>query len=101
MFIGSREEIARALRLIGAEHCVYAGGWDKAHPFCDCKYGYMGDHRGEQSGCPEIRAAVSVIEAMSDDEWANIARRTGTLSSDLRGVLFPASDVASEERRPQ
>ena len=64
--------------LISLQHrtCLYGiGQQDKSKPTgrCDCKYGSSG--RGEQSGCPELRTVIGIIQQMSEAEYAYVLGR--------------------------
>lgn len=92
--MGSRAQSLVAVGLAGAEQCGYTvpvardtDDWQAAQVLawlrtrCDCKYGMgeLGDHGGEETGCPELRSAYLVLSAMSDAEWqATRSRRLPT-----------------------
>ncbi len=90
MFLGSRNETLRVLRLMGERLCVYTGG-DWPH-FCDCKCGGPDDQPGsEQSGCPELASLYTVVSTMTDKEWRAIGMRQGS-------VLVGEFQAALEEK---
>jgi hypothetical protein len=73
-FVGSRETVLKALRVLGAQHCCYAvAEWPGR---CDCKYG-IEEGGSEQTGCPELASIYWLIEAMSDGEYSMLTRRAG------------------------
>ena len=71
----SREEVLRGLEAVGAKQCVYSHGKEWA-TYCDCKYGIdpAGDGQfcGEKNGCPELRSAHRVIEALTDEQFIEL-----------------------------
>lgn len=87
MFLGSREEALRVLRIMGYRVCVYMGeGWPH---FCDCKYGGPSDRPGtEQTGCPELASLYAVVSAMTDAQWREMGMLAGgVLVSDVTLAL--------------
>lgn len=42
---------------------------------CDCKYGANGV--GEQTGCPELRNLLAMLEQYSDEEWQTLVNAGG------------------------
>ena len=56
-----QQELIRALRFVRTCVCGYLGNR------CDCKYGASGS--GEETGCPEIRQAIALVEAMTPAEY--------------------------------
>lgn len=84
MFYGSRERVRAALHLIQREHCDYDALRFRRdavnHPppsRCDCKYGYTGlQGHGEQSGCPELRSAVELLDQITEEEYNTIMQRS-------------------------
>jgi len=63
MFVRPREETLQNLRKMQQAACVYN------NTPCDCKYGASG---GEQTGCPELRTAILLLENMSDEQYAEL-----------------------------
>lgn len=74
MFGETKNELVLGLNNVRRGLCAYgihAG-------FCDCKYGINDDshkHGGEKNGCPEVRMASALINAMTDKEFARICKR--------------------------
>jgi hypothetical protein len=70
MFAISREKLITNLTKMQKALCCYMG------PTCDCKYGFdkIGT-AGEQTGCPELREAVEILQIMSEDEFKGLAAR--------------------------
>jgi len=73
-----RKKLIKALETIRMSLCCYI-----TPERCDCKYG-MGDLRkgafggfssGEETGCPEMREAIGVLNLMTDKEYEKIAKR--------------------------
>lgn len=50
----------------------------KAPYFCDCKYGGedVGTLRGEQTGCPELREVIHILEALGPEASARLTGNT-------------------------
>lgn len=74
MFGETKKDLVKGLGHVRNRLCVY--GVDST--FCDCKYGISGDshkHGGEKNGCPEVRMASALINAMTDKEFARICKR--------------------------
>ena len=53
-----REEYLKDLEKLRSQLCCY--GPQAKH--CDCKYGADIKAGGEETGCPEIRAAIEIIK---------------------------------------
>ena len=67
-FVCSRQEAIESILKLGDRICCYMGGpWRKRR--CDCKYGGPVGRGGEQTGCPELRTILYVIENMEDRDW--------------------------------
>jgi hypothetical protein len=85
MFTANRQTALGVLYLMGASCCAYSDG-EAWSPRCDCKYG-IGERDGwptmheSGNGCPELRSLHSLIEAMTDDEWAMLTTRAGGVPS--------------------
>jgi hypothetical protein len=81
MFYKERETTMNTLEALRGDLCCYMG------PICDCKYGYkaadkLGSFhpgwsmdRGEQTGCPELRTAIALLNLMTDEEYETIMKR--------------------------
>lgn len=79
MFVSGRQEVLDGIAVMGARACLYSATDVEWARRCDCKYGVSPESYpgGEQTGCPELRAAHHVISRMSEDEWARFILRTG------------------------
>jgi len=77
MFIDNRENLRKNIELIQRRMCSYDNfSFDpECEPprFCDCKYGASG--RGEQTGCPELRCMLVLLENMTDEEFSELVNR--------------------------
>lgn len=76
------KKVARALRNLREKVCAYFG---KPGHRCDCKFGAdeklrTMSERG--SGCPELLAAASLLEAMTAEEHRRLCKRVITLQRD-------------------
>ena len=69
-------DLIKNLRQMGDRICSYGplGQWPRR---CDCKYGATGE--GEESGCPELALATTLINAMTPAEFKRIAKRAKVL----------------------
>jgi hypothetical protein len=78
MFYGNKDECRNALHIMQRKVCEY-DGFRKGNPpsFCDCKYGYNENSRSgdEQSGCPELRTIIDLLDAMTEEEYCSILNR--------------------------
>jgi len=79
-----REEFAQALDMVRRKVCYYDGVGqhdpDAKQPSkCDCKFGIRTRtfRGGEESGCPEMRVAVRIIETMSDRSFKVALKQAG------------------------
>lgn len=74
-FWTGKKQLIEGLSKLRAHLCRYV-----VDP-CDCKYGCDGldDRRSEQSGCPEVRAAIALLNDQTDDE-GRAAPRTDYLA---------------------
>ncbi len=63
-------QVIRGLEAVRRSVCAYGPNADR----CDCKYGRSDKIQGEQTGCPELRAAIDMIMAIhaapKHDEFA-------------------------------
>lgn len=91
MFIEGRENILKVIKLLQRSHCCYDMLFrETPPPFCDCKYGFTGEkHIGEQTGCPELRCVVNLLENITDEEYKEISmRKLNAISiKELEGIL--------------
>ncbi len=73
-FTGRREECIRVVLALGQRVCCYSGGeWRNRR--CDCKYSgpLKSDVGGsEQTGCPELRTILHLLEQVPDEQWQQI-----------------------------
>jgi len=65
MFIPDIEILIKNLKKLGGRLCCYSHN-GKLPKTCDCKYGASGV--AEETGCPEIRAAIELIEEYEEME---------------------------------
>jgi hypothetical protein len=74
-----RVELARVIARVQRHLCAYCHdkSGDSTSGFCDCKYGgeHVGGQSHEDNGCPEMREAFAVINAMTDEEYEKINQR--------------------------
>lgn len=70
----SRQELFDRLNKVRkAKVCGYLGS------MCDCKFGCDLDVHSEQTGCPEIMQAQSLLYLMTNEEYETILNRKVTL----------------------
>jgi len=67
MFTRPREEALRNLKKMQQEACLYN------NTPCDCKYGASGSR--EETGCPELRTVIKMLENMDDEQYNEILGR--------------------------
>jgi len=73
MFYHNKTETRNALHLLQRVTCSYDGNHNPEPPsFCDCKYGYDGNSRGEDNACPELRTVVDLLDKMTEKEYNRI-----------------------------
>lgn len=80
MFGTSKEKLLNTLRILRKERaCCYGGSMSEE--LCDCKYsnGKLGAQWDEANGCPELRMSIKLIEAMTEDEFANLCKKAGII----------------------
>lgn len=77
MFGTDHEELIAGLKRLGASICHYCYPGREWPVRCDCKYG--ASLTGEQSGCPEINLAATLIDAMTPTEFRRLAKRSKVL----------------------
>lgn len=73
MFIPDKKELLRNLRKLQRGICVY-----NSEEFCDCKFGATNLDKmkgGEETGCPEVRTVILLLENMTEDEYRELAIR--------------------------
>ena len=78
MFGVSQSELIEQLHRLQRTLCYHDPYPDRPNegppPFCDCKYG-ADDLDGECTGCPEVRMAMWIIDAMTPEEFEEITER--------------------------
>lgn len=75
MFGVPKERLIEGLEKHRLKICCYMG------PMCDCKYGANDiKYSGEQTGCPEIRMAIKLIDGMSDRQFRKICKKQGIIT---------------------
>lgn len=77
MFFAKRADVAAVLAKIVGHACAYTFDPSKPAKFCDCKYGGTNVMAKSEtgSGCPELRCAIEVLNAMKDWEYARMVKR--------------------------
>lgn len=79
MFVENRIDTMRGLARLGARLCGYSlgdpDGWMAGR--CDCKYGADLSKSSEQTGCPEVRCMVLLLDSMTDEQWASASSFAG------------------------
>jgi len=65
-----REDLIENLKKVRSQLCCYVN----SESFCDCKFGVEGGFL-EGTGCPEIRTAMSILEAMTDEQYGVLVQR--------------------------
>jgi hypothetical protein len=78
MFYGDKKLVTKSLHLMQRNVCCYDMGHmsDDQATFCDCKYGYNPKEKwGEQTGCPELRTVVELLNKMTEEEYTEILNR--------------------------
>ena len=84
MFVVPMPELLEGLGRLRRRLCNYQASDEHG---CDCKYGATG--RGEQSGCPEVRAAIELLKG----------GQIGTLDGlDGIGIIVPAEPTQATTR---
>lgn len=79
MFMQEKDVLLSGIAAVGDAHCCYLGGPDWQSRRCDCKYGVGDPHKGgsEVTGCPELREAYALIDAMTEHEFTRLVKRSG------------------------
>ena len=78
MFYHSKNETRNVLHLLQRKACGYDGLFrENPPPFCDCKYGWDNNSNAysEQTGCPELRTVVELLDKMTEKEYNKILKR--------------------------
>jgi hypothetical protein len=81
MFLEGRYEFLAGLETLRKRLCQYGPNADR----CDCKYGASG--QGEESGCPELREAIAILEKVGKREFVRLARLAGDYTPDFERGL--------------
>lgn len=99
MFYEKRNKILSVVTLLRRMNCCYDMLMQKGREpvTCDCKYGMKEPqensiqgvfHRGEQTGCPELRCVEALLKYMTDKEYELIMNRAdGILLESLPDLL--------------
>ena len=86
MFGINQSELLDGLSNLQERICGYCG------PTCDCKYGIekiknpiekMQYNTSEQTGCPEVRQAMAMIQALTNDEFNDLCLKGGMIRTDV------------------
>lgn len=78
MIIIPQDKLIANLNKVGAKLCSYTTS-EQVVARCDCKYGAanVGMMTEDGSGCPEVRAAASLLSMLSSEEYTALAQRAG------------------------
>jgi hypothetical protein len=87
------DEVMADLERVRKGLCCYTG------KTCDCKYGFPASHQPgtEQTGCPEIRAALGLLRQLKKLMVTGEALLTWQEWSDCERILRPFSQDSLEE----
>ena len=90
-FFGVPRDQLEGLERVRKGLCCYLG--DR----CDCKYGFDGTQRpgGEQTGCPEIRAAMEHIQQLRDS-YDFLTRALALACGDAETEAFYRDQIGQE-----
>lgn len=84
MFGTDQKDLLEGLENLRSNICGYAG------PTCDCKYGIekvdqfaIKKYYGEDIGCPEVRQAMEMLKALTNDEFNDLCLKSGMMRSDI------------------
>lgn len=79
MFYTDKSQLIATISILQRENCVYDHiGFAQPAIFCDCKYGYKGKNKSdssEQTGCPELRCVLHLLNKMTEKEYKKIMER--------------------------
>ena len=77
----SREKLLEDLEKIRVELCCYVS----SESFCDCKFGpeFTRSRHGEHTGCPEIRKAISILELIPKEIFAELLTKSESYAERL------------------
>jgi len=97
-FAKNLNDIADVLEVLRRRVCAYTTPIDKEAVRCDCKYGLTEDGRngGEQTGCPELRYAISVLRQTNTKDLDAVLRNNRILVGALKQVADEAARVAKD-----
>jgi hypothetical protein len=76
VFYVNRTRLLIGLEALRRSVCPYS----RPQHGCDCKYGVS--LRGEQNGCPELREAIHLLAALTQDEFEELILRVDGLDVD-------------------
>lgn len=81
MFSTNKATLLAGLRRLHAMRCDYCSNpAEVTTARCDCKYGFgFADRPDERNGCPELRMATFMLEALTPIEWDDLLKRAGYL----------------------
>lgn len=93
MFGIEKDALVAGLEAIRRRLCVYDFGGDFPPPAtCDCKFGASGS--GEQTGCPELREAIVVIEG----RWADMTLTKELFEANARNAIAEVGRILDRFR---
>ena len=72
-----REDLIAGLNTLACSVCGYTAPGKPLAKRCDCKYVFNKKLGGEYTGCPEIRSAIRLIEALTPVEYVELCGRAG------------------------
>lgn len=81
MFIPQRNKLVKGLSNLRLSLCRTGGDYADmgiSDKYCECKFGYGTDDEDvEISGCAEVRAAINLLETLSEEEYKLLCGRAG------------------------
>lgn len=86
MFGVTDDELIANLERMRSRACVYGSDLDGPRERCDCKYG--GSGTGEQTGCPELRQAIKILQGKRDEVHVSSLMREQTARDTLAQVML-------------
>lgn len=79
MRMQSQRQLIRAVRRLQRQVCTYdvfkTDQTAKPPNTCDCKYGVSLQPGSEETGCPELREVLAILQAMDEKEFERICQR--------------------------
>lgn len=73
MFVPERSKLLEGLTRVQRRLCCYhQSPPDQPPNHCDCKYGAGMCPSGEDTGCPEVSAAIEIIHALRPEQYKQL-----------------------------